>query len=132
MRRVLAWVIVFSALLPASCSTGLAQTENQAADARKVVVESFVISGTRAVDSAELAEITNSISGSTFNDDAEELRGRIRSEFKTTDTSRRRSKNWTSKSLTRWPLQNRSDSRLRSAKVRFADCPRLTSRVIML
>src|SRR5580658_4045078 len=81
MRRVLSWVIAVSALLPASCQTGLTQTENQAADARKVVVESFVISGTRAVDSAELAEITNSMSGSTFNDDAEELQERIASQF---------------------------------------------------
>jgi outer membrane protein assembly factor BamA len=81
MRRVLAWVIVVAALLFASCPTGLSQTENHASCGPKIVVESLVISGTRAIDSAELAEITNSMSGSTFNDDAEELRERIRSEF---------------------------------------------------
>jgi hemolysin activation/secretion protein len=81
MRRVLDWAIVVSALLSVSCQSSLAQTKNQSLDDRKIFVESFVISGTQAVDSAELAEITNSMAGSTFNDDAEELRERIRAQF---------------------------------------------------
>ena len=81
MRRVLDWGIVVSALLSVFCQSSLAQTKNQSLDDRKIVVESFVISGTQAVDSAELAGITNSMAGSTFNDDAEELRERIRAQF---------------------------------------------------
>jgi outer membrane protein assembly factor BamA len=41
----------------------------------------MVISGTQEIDSAELAEITDSMSGSTFNDDADELGDRIRAQF---------------------------------------------------
>ena len=81
MRAFLAWISVVSALLLNPSQAVLAQSDNQAADARKVLVESFVISGTRAVDSAELAEITDTMSGSTFNDDADELSERIRNQF---------------------------------------------------
>ena len=73
--------MVVSALLFVSCPSSLAQTLNQSLDDRKILVESFVISGTQAVDSAELAEITNSMAASTFNDDTEELRERIRAQF---------------------------------------------------
>jgi len=81
MRSILAWVIVLYALPLASSQPGFAQSDNQAPDAGKVLIESFVISGTRAVDSAELAEITESMSGLTFNDDSEELQERIRNQF---------------------------------------------------
>src|SRR2546428_7280980 len=81
MRRVLERVVVVSAILFASSPSSLAQTRNQSLDDRKIVIESFVISGTREVDSAELAEITDSMSGSTFNDDSEELEERIRAQF---------------------------------------------------
>ena len=73
--------MVVTALLFVSCRSSLAQTLNQSLDDRKILVESFVISGTQAVDSAELAEITNSMAASTFNDDTEELRERIRAQF---------------------------------------------------
>ena len=81
MPRVLDSVIVVIALLSVSCQSSLAQSKNQSLDDRKIVLESFDISGTQAVDSAELAKITNSMAGSTFNDDAEELRERIRAQF---------------------------------------------------
>jgi outer membrane protein assembly factor BamA len=81
MRGILAWITVVSFLLLNPSQAVLAQSDNQAANARKVLVESFVISGTRAVDSAELAEITDSMSGSTFNDDSDELSERIRNQF---------------------------------------------------
>ncbi len=81
MRDVLAWISVVSAFLLNSSQAVLAQSAAQASDAHKVVIESFVISGTRAVDSAELAEITNSMSGSIFNDDSDELSERIRNQF---------------------------------------------------
>jgi outer membrane protein assembly factor BamA len=81
MRGLLAWITVVSALLFCSCQSSLAQSADQASDAGKVVVETFVISGTRAVDSAELADITDSISGSTFSDDPDELSERIRNQF---------------------------------------------------
>jgi outer membrane protein assembly factor BamA len=74
-------LIVVFALLFFSCQSSVAQTETQSPDDRKVVVESFVIAGTKSVDSAELAEITNSIAGSKFRDDAEELQERIRAQF---------------------------------------------------
>jgi outer membrane protein assembly factor BamA len=81
MCRILGWTVVVSGLLFVSCPSSLAQTLNQSLNDRKILVESFVISGTQAVDSAELAEITNSMAASTFNDDAEELRERIRAQF---------------------------------------------------
>jgi outer membrane protein assembly factor BamA len=81
MRHVLERVIASSLLLFVSCHTSLAQTEHQSSGEREVSIESFVVSGTRAVDSAELAEITNTLSGSRFSDDAEELKERIRNEF---------------------------------------------------
>jgi hemolysin activation/secretion protein len=79
--RVLNWAMVISALLFVSCQSSLAQNKNEPLGERKIVVESCVISGTRAVDSAELVEITSSMTGSTFNDDAEELRERIQAQF---------------------------------------------------
>jgi outer membrane protein assembly factor BamA len=80
MRCVHAWVFVV-ALLFASCRAGVALSANESAGERKVIVESFVISGTQAVDTAELAEITGAMSGSTFNDDTDELGERIRHQF---------------------------------------------------
>jgi outer membrane protein assembly factor BamA len=81
MRPVFEWVALVSALLSVSFQSSLAQTENQAHEGRKIIVDSFVISGTRAVDSIELADITNSMAGSTFTDDSDELRMRIRAQF---------------------------------------------------
>jgi outer membrane protein assembly factor BamA len=80
MRPVFELIAVVSALL-FSFQSSLAQTEVQAHEGRKIIVESFVISGTRAVDSVELADITNSMAGSTFTDDSEELEERIRAQF---------------------------------------------------
>jgi hemolysin activation/secretion protein len=79
MRRVPKLTAVVSVVLFLSFQSSLAQTRS--ANDRKVVIESFVISGTQALDSAELAEITNSITGSTFSDDAEELQDRVRAQF---------------------------------------------------
>jgi outer membrane protein insertion porin family len=83
MRWRTAWVIEVSVLLFVCCQAGLAQSYDQTSGAHKVVVESLAIFGTRAVDSAELADITDSMSGSTFNDDADELSERIRNQFQT-------------------------------------------------
>ena len=41
----------------------------------------FSIPGTRSIGSAELAEITNVFAEPTFNDDAEELRERLRAQL---------------------------------------------------
>jgi outer membrane protein assembly factor BamA len=68
-------------LLLASCLSVIAQAEQKGSDQHKILVDSLVVSGTRAVDSAELAEITNSIAGSVFSDDTEELSDRIRNQF---------------------------------------------------
>jgi outer membrane protein assembly factor BamA len=81
MSRIFAWIIVVSVFLSVSCRTGFTQNENQSQGEGKVRVDSIVISGTRTIDSAELAEITNRMSGSTFSDDAKELGGRIRNQF---------------------------------------------------
>jgi len=81
MRRLIELILAVSSLVFVSCQSSVAQSINQSLDDRKILVESFVISGTQAVDSAELAEITDSMSGSTFNDDAEELGERIRAQF---------------------------------------------------
>jgi outer membrane translocation and assembly module TamA len=72
--RSLAGFVLISSLLFVSNQTGLAQE-------KKILVEDLVISGTRSVDSAELAEITNSIAGSSFDDDAGEMGQRIRAPF---------------------------------------------------
>jgi outer membrane protein assembly factor BamA len=60
---------------------GLAQTQIQSSDGRKILVDSLLISGTRAVDSAELAEISGSLAGSEFDDDPDELAERVRDQF---------------------------------------------------
>jgi outer membrane protein assembly factor BamA len=80
-RWVLERIIVVSVLLFVSCQSGVAQNKAEFSDDRDILVESFVISGTQSVDSAELAEITNSMAGSRFNDDAEVLQERIRLQF---------------------------------------------------
>jgi outer membrane protein assembly factor BamA len=81
IRLDLEKIIVASVLFFVYCQSSVAQTTTQSADKRQILVESFVISGTQAVDSTELAEITNSMAGSKFNDDAEELQERIRAQF---------------------------------------------------
>ncbi len=81
IRWFLQDVIVVSTLLLVSSQSSHAQANNPSLTDRKIEVESLVISGTQEVDSAELAEITDSMSGSTFNDDAEELGERIRAQF---------------------------------------------------
>jgi outer membrane protein assembly factor BamA len=81
MRYLIERILAVSSLVFVPCQSSVAQSINQSLDDRKILVESFVISGTQAVDSAELAEITDSMSGSTFNDDAEELGERIRAQF---------------------------------------------------
>jgi outer membrane protein assembly factor BamA len=81
---VISWVLktVFSfALLFVLWPNGIAQNNIQPANDRKIVIESFVISGTQSIDSTELAEITNSMSGSKFKDDPDELEERIRAQF---------------------------------------------------
>ncbi len=81
IRLVLVRVILVFALLFVFFRSNVTQAQTQSADERKIVVESFVISGTRSVDSAELSEITNSMVGSRFNDDAEELQQRVKAQF---------------------------------------------------
>jgi len=81
MRLIFALVIAVSTLLSVPGPACLAQTAGQSAGEREVLIDSLVISGTRAVDSAELAEITNSMSGSAFSDDSDELEERIRDQF---------------------------------------------------
>src|ERR1700731_3856535 len=81
IRWFLQDVIVVSTLLLVSSQSSRAQANNPSLTDRKIEVESLVISGTQEIDTAELAEITDSMSGSTFNDDAEELGERIRAQF---------------------------------------------------
>lgn len=81
IRWVFERVIVVSSLLFVFYHSSVAQTKIESSDNRKIVVEGFVISGTQSIDTAELAEITNSIAGSRFNDDKEELRERIGAQF---------------------------------------------------
>lgn len=72
---------VTTALLLVSFQNVGAQTQSQSPNEPQILVESFAISGTQSVDSSELAEITNSIAGSKFNDDPDELQERIRAQF---------------------------------------------------
>jgi outer membrane protein assembly factor BamA len=80
MRRVLESLIVVL-LLFLFCQSGFAQTQIPSTDGRKILVDSLIISGTRTIDAAELAEITGSISGSEFEDDSDEMQERIRDQF---------------------------------------------------
>jgi outer membrane protein assembly factor BamA len=80
MRRVFHPLIFFLLLFPI-CQSGIAQSQIPSTDGRKILVDSFVISGTRAIDAAELAEITGSISGSEFDDDSDEMQERVRDQF---------------------------------------------------
>jgi outer membrane protein assembly factor BamA len=80
MRRVLSSLIVFL-LLFLFCQSGIAQSQIPSTDGRKILVDSFVISGTRAIDAAELAEITGSIAGSEFDNDPDEMQERVRDQF---------------------------------------------------
>jgi outer membrane protein assembly factor BamA len=57
-----------------------AQTQSTPSQA-KISVESYSISGTTSIASAELADITNVFAGSTFNDDTEEMKERLRAEL---------------------------------------------------
>lgn len=61
--------------------TGAAQEASGSSDGSKIIVESFVISGTQSLDSAALSEITSSMVGSKFDDDEEELQERVRTKF---------------------------------------------------
>lgn len=82
IRFLLERLLVPAAVLVICYPCSFAQTKTESADEqKKVVVESFVISGTRSIDTSELAEITSSMSGSRFNDDEEELQERIRAQF---------------------------------------------------
>ncbi|MDP9158791.1 MAG: hypothetical protein M3O09_00980 [Acidobacteriota bacterium] len=75
--KLLSSAVAFIACTIIPCHNAVAQTKSDG----RVVVESFTILGTRAIDSEKLAELTGSMSGSTFNDDAEELKERIRAQF---------------------------------------------------
>jgi len=61
------------------CNFAFAQA--QSSSQAKISVESFSISGTTSIASAELADITNVFAGSTFNDDTEEMEERLRAEL---------------------------------------------------
>lgn len=80
MRRSLrpSMLLAILVALPAS---SLAQPQNQSSDARRVFVDSLIISGTQTIDSAELAEITGALAGSEFDDAPEELQERVRDQF---------------------------------------------------
>jgi len=80
MRRVLDSLIVFL-LLFVFCQSVFPQSQIPSVDGRKILVDSFVVSGTQAIDAAELAEITGAITESEFNDDADEMEERIRDQF---------------------------------------------------
>lgn len=80
MRRVLKWSVI--SLFALGIGAGFISPVLLAQDAAgKILVDSFTISGTRAIDSAELAEITNSMAGSEFENDIDELGERIRAQF---------------------------------------------------
>ncbi len=75
-------VSCFAFVLPVVfLSFALAQAQSQSSSAHKVLVDSLVISGTRAVDSGELAEISGSMTGGEFDDDSDELDERVRDQF---------------------------------------------------
>jgi outer membrane protein assembly factor BamA len=83
ISRALKAVFSLALLLVVWPSAGAqtAQTNDQPTDDRQILIESFVISGTQSIGSAELAEITNSMAGSKFPDDPDELEERIKAQF---------------------------------------------------
>jgi outer membrane protein assembly factor BamA len=70
-----------SALVLFTSQPGFTQTSNQSQNQPKILIESVAISGTRSVDSAELADIANSSAGPEFSEDSDELGDRIRDQF---------------------------------------------------
>jgi outer membrane protein assembly factor BamA len=48
---------------------------------RKILVESFVISGTRSIEREELEDISNSVTGLSFDENKDELEARILTQF---------------------------------------------------
>jgi outer membrane protein assembly factor BamA len=80
MRRTLSFAALLGFLL-VLCFHSLAQTPNSSSAGHKILIDSMVISGTQAIDSSELAEMTDALSGSEFDDDPEELQERVRDQF---------------------------------------------------
>src|ERR1700722_3473319 len=81
IRWILERTIVVSAFLFLVFQGSVAQIKTDSSDGPEVLVESFVISGTQSIDSAELAEITNSMAGSKFADEPDELEERVKAQF---------------------------------------------------
>lgn len=81
MRRFVELPIVAFALFLCLSPGRLAISQSISSNQHKILVDSLVVSGTQAIDSAELAEITGTISGGEFDDDSEELQERIRDAF---------------------------------------------------
>ena len=80
MRRVVGFLIVFIFFLFASYAS-FAFGQSAASGERKILVDSVVVSGTQAIDAAELADIIGSLPGSKYDDDPEEIQERLRSAF---------------------------------------------------
>lgn len=81
MRRFVELTFVAPLLFLCFSHGNLAFSQNISSNQHKILVDSLVISGTQAIDSGDLAEITGTISGGVFNDDSEELQERIRDAF---------------------------------------------------
>lgn len=81
LRSTLNRTFAVSALLFVLYSVSVAQVATASFDSPQLLIEGLVITGTQSIDTAELAEITNAIAGSKFDDDKEDLQERILAQF---------------------------------------------------
>jgi outer membrane protein assembly factor BamA len=75
-RALLAY-LALTTLLHANCTS-----ENKQSTKNQLLITDFTISGTQTIDSAELAKITNQLTGECVDDNTEELEERIQALFK--------------------------------------------------
>ncbi len=81
MSRSYVLISTISVIALSFSQLGFTQTSNRSQNQPKILIESVAISGTRSVDSAELAEIADRLSGPEFSEDTDELGDQIRNEF---------------------------------------------------
>ncbi len=81
--KLLCWLLAAGIIgaIPLRADDCADKADHRSAKSGGIIIRDFVISGTRALDSAELSEISGTFIGSCFDDDKEEIEQRVRSEF---------------------------------------------------
>jgi hypothetical protein len=125
LRSLLDRTFAVSTLFFILCPFSVAQVAIASSDSPQLRIESLVISGTQSIGTAELAEITNAIAGSKFDDDNEDLQEVILAQFQDRGYFTAVIQKLEVKVLS--PLRNQPASKLRSPKGRSAASPSSSS-----